>query len=313
MPWHIAVTDACPIATPYGLLEDGTDKLVGCYENAEMAGEEMDDLLEAEAMIGAVPADQPMRSIPRSGLIERRDAMTAWPEQEFDLRSESNGMLFTGYAAIFDSPSEDLGGFRETIKPGAFKRSISHASGGKRDIKMFLNHNADVVLASTRASTLRLKEDAKGLVAEAQLPNSPWGESVAEAVRRGEEEVGMGLGAGGVLGGDEAVLGAVVVEVVGLDVGDERNARLVLEERLGVLVGLDDGEAAGAVAGVAAEVAGVAAGEDERVEAATDGHEREQGRRCRLAVRAGDGEEVTIGDEPLDHLGADDEIGRAHV
>ena len=186
MPWHIAVTDACPIATPYGLLEDGTDKLVGCYENAEMAGEEMDDLLEAEAMIGAVPTDQPMRSIPKSGLIERRDAMTAWPEQEFELRSESNGMLFTGYAAIFDSPSEDLGGFRETIKPGAFKRSISHASGGKRDIKMFLNHNADVVLASTRASTLRLKEDAKGLVAEAQLPNSPWGESVAEAVRRGD-------------------------------------------------------------------------------------------------------------------------------
>ena len=28
MPWHIAVTDACPIATPFGVIEDGTDKLV---------------------------------------------------------------------------------------------------------------------------------------------------------------------------------------------------------------------------------------------------------------------------------------------
>ena len=53
MPWHIAVTDACPIATPFGLIEDGTDKLVGCYEDAETAGEEMNDLLEAEAMIAA--------------------------------------------------------------------------------------------------------------------------------------------------------------------------------------------------------------------------------------------------------------------
>src|SRR3990170_2434982 len=35
-------------------------------------------------------------------------------------------------------------------------------------------------------------------------------------------------------------LGAVVVEVVRLDVGDERDARLVLQERLRVLVGLDD-------------------------------------------------------------------------
>ena len=186
MPWHIAITDACPIATPFGLIEDGTDKLVGCYEDAECAAEEMNDLLEAEAMIAAAPATAPMRSLPQAGSVERRDAMTAWPDQELEIRSDGNGMTFRGYAAVFNTPSQDLGGFKETIAPGAFSRSINAATNGSRDIRMFLNHNQDVVLGSTRAGTLKLTQDQRGLLAEAQLPQSPWGQSVGEAVRRGD-------------------------------------------------------------------------------------------------------------------------------
>jgi HK97 family phage prohead protease len=118
--------------------------------------------------------------------LERRDAAVAWPEQDFEMRAVGDGMEFRGYAAVFNSPSEDLGGFRETILPSAFERSVNAAANGKRDIKMFLNHNSDIVLGSTRARTLRLSMDDRGLLAEATLPPGSWGQPVAEAVRRGD-------------------------------------------------------------------------------------------------------------------------------
>jgi hypothetical protein len=43
---------------------------------------------------------------------------------DFEVRAEGDGMSFTGYASVFNSPSEDLGGFVEYVAPGAFKRSL---------------------------------------------------------------------------------------------------------------------------------------------------------------------------------------------
>ena len=38
---------------------------------------------------------------------------------------ESAGPVITGYAAVYDSDSVDLGYFTEVIRPGAFKRAIT--------------------------------------------------------------------------------------------------------------------------------------------------------------------------------------------
>jgi uncharacterized protein len=127
-----------------------------------------------------------MKEAAMNASLERRDAALAWPEADFEVRSINDGLEFSGYAAVFDSESEDLGGFREVIRPGAFARSINAAANGGRVIKAFLNHNQDIVLGSTRAKTLRLSEDARGLLAEVTLPDSTWGHPVAEAVRRGD-------------------------------------------------------------------------------------------------------------------------------
>ena len=40
------------------------------------------------------------------------------------VRAKGDGGGLEGYAAVFNSRSEDLGGFFETIKPGAFRRAI---------------------------------------------------------------------------------------------------------------------------------------------------------------------------------------------
>ena len=103
---------------------------------------------------------------------------------EFDVRAaeaSSDGMSFTGYAAVFNSPSEPLP-FTEVIKEGAFKRSLK----SRNEIKLFMNHNTDVVLGSTRAGTLRLTEDSRGLLAQADLPDTTAGRDLSVLMKRGD-------------------------------------------------------------------------------------------------------------------------------
>jgi HK97 family phage prohead protease len=115
--------------------------------------------------------------------IEVRAASLAWPDQDFELRAVGDGMEFRGYAAVFNSQSEDLGGFRETIAPGAFKRTLAQR---KDDIKMFVNHDWGRLLASRKAGTLHLKEDAYGLHVQAELPDTQDGRDVSILTSRGD-------------------------------------------------------------------------------------------------------------------------------
>lgn len=113
-------------------------------------------------------------------LVERR----VRNDIDFEVRMEpesADGMRFSGYAAVFNSPSEPLP-FIERIAEGAFTRSLK----SRNEIKMFMNHNTDVVLASTRSKTLRLSEDSKGLLAEAVLPDTTAGRDLAVLMKRGD-------------------------------------------------------------------------------------------------------------------------------
>lgn len=101
---------------------------------------------------------------------------------DFEVREdETGGMLFEGYAAVFNSPSEPLP-FTEKIAPGAFRGSLRM----RNDIKLLWNHDTGQVLGSTRAGTLSLYEDERGLRVRAQLPNTTLGRDTAELIRRGD-------------------------------------------------------------------------------------------------------------------------------
>lgn len=103
-------------------------------------------------------------------------------DADFELRAEGDGMTFVGYAAKFNSPSEDLGGFVETIEQGAFRRSLR----SRNDVKLLVNHDTGRVLASTRSGTMKLYEDEVGLRVEASLPNTTDGRDMAELLKRGD-------------------------------------------------------------------------------------------------------------------------------
>lgn len=101
---------------------------------------------------------------------------------DFELReTDTGGMAFSGYAAVFDSPSEPLP-FTERVAPGAFGRSLRT----RNDVKLLWNHDAGEVLGSTRAKTMTLTEDGKGLKVDAELPQTTRGRDVAELLKRGD-------------------------------------------------------------------------------------------------------------------------------
>lgn len=103
-------------------------------------------------------------------------------EADFEIREDGDELRFVGYAAKFNSPSEDLGGFVETIEPGAFRRSLR----SRNDVKLLINHDMGRVVASTRGGTMKLYEDEIGLRVEALLAPTTEGKDLAILLRRGD-------------------------------------------------------------------------------------------------------------------------------
>lgn len=87
-----------------------------------------------------------------------------------------------GHAAVFNSPSQDLGGFTEIVLPGAFKRTL--ASG--RDPLALVQHMPQLVLGRRSAGTLRLHEDDKGLAFEIEVPDTTAARDLLVSVERGD-------------------------------------------------------------------------------------------------------------------------------
>lgn len=114
-----------------------------------------------------------------------------------ELRAQPDGR-FAGYAAVFNSPSEPLP-FVERIAPGAFERSLRNR---KRDVRLYVNHNSDMVLASRRSGTLNLSEDDRGLLVDAELPNTSYANDLRELMATGVVDR-MSFGFSVVRGGDK--------------------------------------------------------------------------------------------------------------
>lgn len=124
------------------------------------------------------PHDIPRREV--------RDAAEWWPDEDMEVRA--SGLSFSGYAARFGRPSEPLP-WRETIRPGAFAKSLSE----RRDVKLLHDHQSGIVLGSRRAGTMEVEEDDRGLPVRAELPDNEWGRPVRDALAR-RDISGMSFG-----------------------------------------------------------------------------------------------------------------------
>ncbi|MBD5252319.1 MAG: HK97 family phage prohead protease [Bacteroides sp.] len=92
--------------------------------------------------------------------------------------------LVTGYAIVFNSDSNDLGGFTERINPDALTGVVE-----KSDVLCLLNHNEDrgVLARSNKGEgSLTLEIDEIGLKYSFEAPNTALGDELLEGLRRGD-------------------------------------------------------------------------------------------------------------------------------
>ena len=183
MPYFI--TDSAEGCDGWATIKDDGE-IVGCHTSKQDAIDQMVAISLAEGM-------KPGGERNTMTKVETRQVQV----QDLELREEGSTRTFAGYAAVFNSDSEPLP-FIEQIRPGAFQRTLS----SRNQIKMFVNHEDTMVLASTRAGTLRLSEDNRGLKVEADMPETSYARDLSVLMQRGDVD-SMSFGFHVPRGGDE--------------------------------------------------------------------------------------------------------------
>ena len=85
-----------------------------------------------------------------------------------------------GYASVFNTLSENLGGFREQLHPDAFNDVMAD------DVRALFNHNPDHILGRTKSGTLSLGVDTTGLRYEFTPPDTTAGRDLSVSLARGD-------------------------------------------------------------------------------------------------------------------------------
>ncbi|EGQ3068534.1 HK97 family phage prohead protease [Staphylococcus pseudintermedius] len=86
-------------------------------------------------------------------------------------------MIVEGYALRFNTLSNDLGGFVETISSEALEKT------DLSDVRCLIDHDSSKVLGRTVSKTLELNVDDEGLYFRCQLPNTSYARDLYENIK----------------------------------------------------------------------------------------------------------------------------------
>lgn len=99
-----------------------------------------------------------------------------------DIGVSDDGNTLFGYAAVYNSLSGDLGGFREMLKPGCFDAILA----SNPDVRGLKNHDTDGILGRTASGTMTLSVDDRGLRYEISLPDTQLARDLKVEMKRGD-------------------------------------------------------------------------------------------------------------------------------
>lgn len=88
---------------------------------------------------------------------DRQQRQVRCISQQFQTRAANDDLFIEGYFAVFNSEYPLWEGSSEIVKPGAFDNSVSG------DVRALINHDSSLVLGRTKAGTLSLRQDERGL------------------------------------------------------------------------------------------------------------------------------------------------------
>ncbi|RBP89391.1 hypothetical protein DFO70_11138 [Cytobacillus firmus] len=100
---------------------------------------------------------------------------------ELKTRAENDDMVIEGYFAVFNSPTELFRGAFEEIDSGAFDNTLSN------DVRALIDHDHRLVLGRSKAGTLSLRTDSRGLWGTINVnPKDTDAVNLYERVQRGD-------------------------------------------------------------------------------------------------------------------------------
>lgn len=103
-------------------------------------------------------------------------------QTEFSTREEGDTPIIEGYFSVFGDLYNIAPGMSESVAQGAFARSLE---GG--DIRALANHDTTLVLGRTKAHTLELSEDSRGLYGIIHInPKDVDAMNLYQRVKRGD-------------------------------------------------------------------------------------------------------------------------------
>ena len=103
-----------------------------------------------------------------------------WKEMRVQ-REEDQPPRIMGYPVVFNSWSEDLGGFREMIMPES-KQAVER--GG--DFVSMFNHDANYPIGRVSAGTINVTADDTGIFLDATPPDTQWARDLLVSIDRGD-------------------------------------------------------------------------------------------------------------------------------
>jgi HK97 family phage prohead protease len=114
--------------------------------------------------------------------MNKNSEQRAYHSTELRASTSADGTRIVSGIIPYGSLSDDLGGFREVISPGAFESALTPGA----DVCAFRDHDSSILLGRTKSKTLQLTDSPQGLRFICKLPATTQAADLAESIDRGD-------------------------------------------------------------------------------------------------------------------------------